>query len=77
MSTQPPAGSTIPQPTPPKCPHCQESLETVDGYPYTLGSFMILSVACTKCKTLLHMGIMPLARLVAEQEAQSPLWKPS
>jgi hypothetical protein len=76
MST-PPVGSTIPEPTPPKCPHCKQDMPTVDGYPYTLGAFLILSVSCTKCKTLLHMGIMPLSRIAAEQEAQSPLWKPS
>jgi hypothetical protein len=69
MSTKPPAaGSTIPEPTPPKCPHCKEDMPTVDGYPYTLGNFIILSVACTKCKMLLHMGIMPVAKLQQLEE---------
>jgi hypothetical protein len=73
MSTKPPAGATIPEPTPPKCPYCKEDMPTVDGYPYTLGMFVILSVACTKCKALLHMGIMPAARLQAAAGEEPPL----
>ena len=73
----PPVGSTIPEPKPPKYPHCKEDLTTVDGYPYTLGKFVILSVACTKCKMLLHMGIMPVARLEAIAEEQSTIVRPS
>ena len=69
--TAPAAGATIPEPTPPKCPHCKETLATVDGYPYTLGSFVILSVACTNCKMLLHMGIMPVAKLQQLEDQQS------
>jgi hypothetical protein len=74
MST---VGSTIPDPTPPKCPHCKADMPTVDGYPYTLGSFVILSVACTKCKVLLHMGIMPMAKLQEMEEGGPRIALPS
>jgi len=59
--SKPPAGSTIPEPTPPKCPRCNADMPTVDGYPYTLGNFAILSLACTKCKVLLHLQIFQAA----------------
>ncbi len=36
-------------------------MPTVDGYPYTLGNFAILSLACTKCKVLLHLQIFQAA----------------
>jgi hypothetical protein len=55
MSTEP--GSTIPEPPIPVCPHCGADLRAINGFPYMLGSFTVLSVACSECRRLLHMQI--------------------
>ena len=58
MSTTPaPPGSTIPAPPLPKCPYCEADLATVNGYPYMLGSFTVLSISCSSCRAALHFQI--------------------
>jgi hypothetical protein len=74
MSTSP-----TPEPRPANCPYCEKILATIDAWPYFIGSWAVLSVACSNCHALLHMQIQP-AKIAAPQEdppEKSPLWKPS
>lgn len=57
MSTTAPPGSSIPLPPLPKCPYCEADMPTINGYPYMLGRFTVLSVSCSSCRTALHFQI--------------------
>jgi hypothetical protein len=80
---KPPAGSSIPEIVPPRCPHCEQPLAQVSGYPYTLGNFAILCVYCPHhetCGKVLHFQIFQ-APPAAEPEPGEPpkpkVWSPS
>jgi hypothetical protein len=77
MST--PATPVIPPATIPKCPHCKETMKSIDGYQYTLGAFLVLTVHCHSCKILLATSIFPVAPVPDGEPAEpsSGLWKPS
>jgi hypothetical protein len=55
MSDQP--KSAIPDPPIPKCPYCDEDIRTINGYPFMLGNFTVLSVSCSSCQRALHFQI--------------------
>jgi hypothetical protein len=57
MSEKPPAGSTIPDVPIPRCPYCQNDLTAINGFPFMIGPYTVLTVACANCRTLLHMQI--------------------
>jgi hypothetical protein len=57
MSTQPPAGSTIPEVQPPKCPHCAELMPALGLYAYAVGGYRILNLWCVHCGKALHFQI--------------------
>ena len=53
-------------------------MSALQGKPSTVGMhFVILSVACTKCKMLLHMGIMPVAKLQQMEDGPPRIQIPS
>jgi hypothetical protein len=47
----------IPDPPLPKCPKCGADLAQINGYPYMLGGFTILSISCSNCRVALHFQI--------------------
>lgn len=80
MSTPAPPGATIPEAPQPICPHCDEPMPTINGYPYVLGPFAIFAVLCTNCRVLLHMQVFQTPQEPAEPGSEpnpTQLWKPS
>lgn len=57
MSTPAPPGSTIPQATPPNCPHCDAPLPELGLYAYAVGGYRILNLWCVHCGKALHFQI--------------------
>ncbi len=57
MSTPASPGSTIPLPPLPRCPYCEVDLTAINGFPYMIGPYTVLSVACGHCRMALHFQI--------------------
>jgi hypothetical protein len=58
MSTQSPAGATVPEPRPPKCPHCKKDMPIVVLYPFQIGQLLLPSIQCPWCAVMLHISII-------------------
>jgi hypothetical protein len=75
MSTE--QGSTIPAPPLPKCPHCKEDLTAINGFPYMLGNFTVLSVSCSACRMALLFQIFQNPNRMPMDIENPDLWRPS
>jgi len=82
---KPPAGSSIPQIVPPRCPHCSEPLPvTVGVYPYQFGNLAILCLYCphfATCGKVLQFQVFQAPQPATEADpgdAPKPkVWSPS
>jgi hypothetical protein len=80
---KPPAGSSIPEIVPPKCPHCRESIPVVGTYGYQTGPYRILCIYCPHmetCGKTIHFQIFqaPPAPDADPSEPPKPkVWSPS
>ena len=63
--------SHVPEPVPPKCPHCGHVLDTVGLFSWMSPPWMILNVQCSnpECRVVLHMQIVPM---IPQQTAEEP-----
>jgi hypothetical protein len=80
---KPPAGSSIPQIVPPRCPHCSEPLPMIGTYGWETGLFKILCLYCPHTKTcgkMIHSQIFaapPAAEADPGEPPKPKMWSPS
>jgi hypothetical protein len=63
--------SSVPAPTPPRCPYCGHVLDTVGLFSWSSPPWLILNVNCSspECLAVLHMQIVPM---VQQQQEELP-----
>jgi hypothetical protein len=66
------------EPQPPTCPHCKGALSEIRRYSWIAPPWLTLGIVCphAECSALLHVQIVPVAALPAEEQDQSRPGRP-